>query len=114
MNTGGAIPVEVSDLLFRTAQDMARRGKAKVKIKNDHCMGVLSTRWKYSSMGSVSGVEFTAEVLVGGKESTISFIVQGNWLDIPEGAVWGRFKDLEAVERFAAQAAMHEKPSRLN
>lgn len=113
MNTGGAISTNTSTLLFNTAKKLASRGGKSQKFADEHCFGVLSTQYKHSSMGTISGVEFKAELVVKGKESVVTFIVQGNWMDqYPEG--WLGFKDQAALNRYVAETSVDEKPPRLN
>ena len=113
MNTGGAISSRAASLLFETAKNMARATRKSAKFANDECFGVLTTKYNHNSIGTISGVEFRAELVTMGKESVVTFIVQGNWIDQEPGN-WLGFEDEDAINSYAAEHGAQEKPSRLN
>jgi hypothetical protein len=75
-SNGKPLSEEVCDKLLRKAREMARDNKKRLKLKGPPCEGIIYTQWKTGSMGTISGVQFTAEVVTDNGETTITFIVR--------------------------------------
>lgn len=111
MNSNGKpLTDDVSNLLYRKAQEMYHDKKKRLRLRNRICQGTLITELKYASMGMLSGLQFTAEVVLSTGETTITFLVRSVDLD-EEAGEWhtGSAADLEKI---IAQDAMEEAPPR--
>lgn len=112
MNTGGPFSGTLADILYATAKKMMLAHKKSQKFKCDDGFGVIGTAWEYGTMGTITGIQFKAEVETPKGESVIVFIVQSAYVDDDYDNPWVRAKDDEALARIVAQDAMDERPSR--
>lgn len=107
---GRAVSGKVSRLLYRVAKDMAKSRNKSKRFNEAGCEGILTTGWKSGNMGTISGTEFKAEMIVDAKEITATFLVRSYDLE-DEDYVPMAFGSLEDAEQYAAKL---EKPARLN
>ena len=116
MNSGRPISTATADLLYSTAKVMFRKGRKSTKFNNDECAGILRCSGKHGSIGSVSGLEFKAEMLLRGKETVVTFIVGHNWLEDHDVDGWECYSSLNDAEMAIAEAERAEGPpaSKLN
>ncbi len=101
MNTGKPLSNGVGNLLFAKAKEMVREKKKSLKFKSEECVGVLTTKWEHGSMGTISGLEFKAEMAIASGDTTVTFLVRSFDFD-PEESEWG-FGPLEDLEQIVAR-----------
>lgn len=114
MNTGLPLTSAVSNLLLATAKEMALGKKSRAKFKSSECAGVLSTKWEHGSMGTISGIEFKAEMAFAKKDTVVTFLVRSfdfELEDLPEQ--WG-VRRLEDIEQMVAREEKPQARSKLN
>jgi|GEM_PF-3881404 len=110
MNSNGRpISTLVANTLMEKAVEMAHHRKTHLKLEGDVCTGILATEWKRGSMGTLYGVEFTAEVVTDSGETKITFLMNDFEID-PDGN-WG-LGSLETLEQIVAAKERAQKPSR--
>ncbi len=101
MNTNGRpLSEEVRDVLLAKARQMALDRKKRLNIKSPVCEGVVYTQWKYGSMGTISGVEFTAEIVTNTGETMVTFLVRN--FDLDAEGEWG-LVSLQSLEHLIAE-----------
>lgn len=112
MNMSRPVASEIVDELYRKALEMAKTKRRRLRLTGA-CQGVLRTEWKSSILGSLSGIEFTAEVVDNKGDLTVTFIVQS--FELRE-LVWVGHSSIEEAEAFndQLQAAAYKKRGRLN
>lgn len=76
------------DALLKTAAWMLKQKKEKHKLISDDCDGFVETEFKSASIGSISGVIFSADVSTPNGQSKTKFILRDSDLDGIENAKW--------------------------
>ncbi|HEV7449473.1 MAG TPA: hypothetical protein VGP13_02965 [Candidatus Paceibacterota bacterium] len=84
MNAGHPLPDGVMHALYNAAKDMAKSRKCRRTLNEPGYSGVVTTSWKTGSMGSISGVEFRAEMDTPFGENIVTFIVRSYELEDEE------------------------------
>lgn len=112
MNMSRPVAGETVDELYQKAREMYKKKKRRLRVTGA-CQGILRTEWKRSSLGSMVGIEFTAEVADSKGEATVTFLVHS--FDV-EDLVWVGHNSIEESEEFVdqLQAASLKKSGRLN
>ena len=74
--TGFYVSEDINDSLFRVAHSMIREGKTKQKVFSDEMDGLVTTSFKETTLGSIYGIEFHAEVVTEHGEGRVKFLVR--------------------------------------
>lgn len=97
-----------SSLLTAAAEMLRRqgeRGAGRRRVKDDDIEGVVSTEFQFACLGSIAGIEFSAEVETDLGQGRVTFLVDPRlgFLE-DEGIMGGRWTDV--TDRFRrAEAA---------
>ena len=94
---------------------MARERTARIMIETASCTGTLTTKWAHGSMGTISGVEFKADVSTRHGDASVTFIVRSLELEDDADMEWLPLEP-ENIPHLEQLEAQHERPhrSRLN
>jgi hypothetical protein len=76
VNSTRPISGNLSAFLYRQASHMAIEELKRLALDTSECYGSLYTEGKYASLGTFSGVIFTAEVVADGHDIKVEFLVR--------------------------------------
>jgi hypothetical protein len=98
---GASLTEEIGNQLVLSASEMLEKGSEKLSIASDHFEGVITTGYKWSSIGTFSGIKFKAEIESDLGKTDVDFILKYRITkDILEKSHW--FSSSQKQSRAAA------------
>lgn len=88
--TGVYLTDDALDILYDVARDMLRDREDRVAFEAPSCEGVVTTAWDRASLGTLSGVRFTAEVALSRGTATVEYFLRENAPERDEDTAWYR------------------------
>jgi hypothetical protein len=62
MFSGRGLTNEVRTFLYRTACEMHQKSTESLKVRTEHCEGIVRTNFSFAMMDTVGGTKFIADV----------------------------------------------------
>jgi hypothetical protein len=100
MVAGLSLTDDLRSVMFDRAQVMFREHSTWSKISGPNFEGGISTIFEEATIGSISGFRFQAEIDVGSKTGTVSFLVRPSDLRADDG-IWRDLEDSDLVDQLA-------------
>ncbi len=97
ISAGGSLSDQACELLFHTARRMWQRKSRAQRVRTKNLEGLVQTKNKIAFIGSIAGIEFSAELDYGKKTIKARYIVRVGKLNARK-LKWGRDRILPPEE----------------